>query len=276
LVFAGHPFDLIKVRLQTDTQSQYKGALDCAKQTIQRDGFRGLYRGMSVPLVGIVPIFAVCFWAYDLGEKIARKVYGQGPTDKLSMGQIAFAGGFSAVPTTAIMAPGERIKVLLQIEGQNREKGIPPKYSGPIDVVKKLAKEGGIRSIYKGTGATLARDVPGSVAYFAAYELFRRILTPKGGNPNDLNPLVILFAGGMAGVCNWSVCIPPDVVKSRYQTAPEGTYRNTWHVVTSLVKDEGIKGLFKGIGPAMARAFPANAACFLGREVSLKFLNRLW
>jgi hypothetical protein len=42
---------------------------------------------------------------------------------------LAFAGGFSALPTTAVMTPGERIKVLLQIQGQNaihaRRLGLP-------------------------------------------------------------------------------------------------------------------------------------------------------
>jgi len=38
-------------------------------------------------------------------------------------------------------------------------------YSGPMDAVGKLYKEGGLRSIYRGTAATLARDGPGSAAY---------------------------------------------------------------------------------------------------------------
>ena len=33
----------------------------------------------------------------------------------------------------------------------------PPKYSGPVDVAKQLYREGGMRSIYKGTVATLMR-----------------------------------------------------------------------------------------------------------------------
>ena len=35
----------------------------------------------------------------------------------------------------------------------------PPKYSGPLDVVKSLYREGGIRSIYRGTCATLLRGM---------------------------------------------------------------------------------------------------------------------
>ena len=70
-----------------------------------------------------------------------------------------FAGGFSAIPATAVMAPSERIKVLLQ----TAEKG---KYKGMIDCGVHVLREGGVRSLFKGTFATLLRDVPGSIAWF--------------------------------------------------------------------------------------------------------------
>jgi solute carrier family 25 carnitine/acylcarnitine transporter 20/29 len=102
------------------------------------------------------------------------------------------AGGISAGPTTLIMSPVERVKVLLQIQGQGGEN----KYKGPIDVVRQLYKEGGLRSIYRGFGATLARDGPGSAAYFGAYEITKKLLTPANSTPDSLNPAAILFAGG--------------------------------------------------------------------------------
>lgn len=39
--------------------------------------------------------------------------------------------------------------------------------------------------------------------------------------------------------------------------------------------EEGVPALFKGITPVMLRAFPANAACFIGLEVGFKILNWL-
>ena len=44
------------------------------------------------------------------------------------------------------------------------------------DCAKKLYKEGGIRSIYKGTAATALRDVPASGVYFATYDWFKKAL----------------------------------------------------------------------------------------------------
>jgi len=268
LVACGHPFDLIKVRLQTS--NEYSGIVDCVKRTIAKDGVRGLYRGMSAPLMGVTPIFAVCFWGYDQGQRIVRWGSGMNPSDQLSLSQIAIAGGYSAIPTTLIMTPAERIKVMLQVQGGSVE----VKYKGPVDVVRAVWKEGGVPAFYKGTVGTLLRDVPGSVAYFGVYEFLKRTLT--GGNKDTLSPGAVLFAGGMAGVANWSVAIPGDVIKSRMQVAPPGTYKGFTDCVTQLLKKEGPQALFKGLGPAMLRAFPANAACFLGVEVSLKVMNSLW
>ena len=59
----------------------------------------------------------------------------------------------AGVFTTVIMAPGERIKCLLQIQADSGKK----QYAGPVDCAKQLYKQGGIRSVYKGTAATLLR-----------------------------------------------------------------------------------------------------------------------
>ena len=61
-------------------------------------------------------------------------------------------------------------------------------------------------------------DVPASAMYFGSYELIQRALVPEGGSRSDLSISKTLFAGGMAGVFNWIVALPPDVMKSRIQT----------------------------------------------------------
>ena len=57
-----------------------------------------------------------------------------------------FGGGFSAIPGTVIMVPGDRIKVMLQADGQG---GKAKKYSGPLDCARKMFKADGLRGFYK-------------------------------------------------------------------------------------------------------------------------------
>ncbi len=50
-----YPFDTVKVRLQSQPDTQplrYRGPIDCLKQSYRHEGLRGLYRGVSAPLVG--------------------------------------------------------------------------------------------------------------------------------------------------------------------------------------------------------------------------------
>jgi solute carrier family 25 carnitine/acylcarnitine transporter 20/29 len=56
-VIVGHPFDLVKVRLQTAEKGVYSSAIDVVRKSIARDGLkRGLYAGVSAPLVGVTPM----------------------------------------------------------------------------------------------------------------------------------------------------------------------------------------------------------------------------
>ena len=89
-----------------------------------------------------------------MGQRVVRWAQPN-TTGELSIAQKCFAGGFSAIPATAVMAPSERIKVLLQ----TAEKG---KYKGMVDCGMQVLREGGVRSLFKGTFATLLRDVPGT------------------------------------------------------------------------------------------------------------------
>lgn len=225
-----------------------------------------LYKGMGAPLVGVAPIFAISFMGFGIGKKIQQST----PDEALNPTQLAAAGFLSGFMTTVIMAPGERIKCLLQV--QQASTG-PPKYSGPADVARSLYREGGLRSVFKGSAATAARDAPASAAYFASYELIQRSM--QGPDRQQLSIGSTLFAGGCAGICNWLVAIPMDVVKSRLQAAPEGMYKGALDVLQQTLKNEGFGALWKGAVPVLLRAFPANAACFLGYEAAMFGLNQL-
>lgn len=107
--------------------------------------------------------------------------------------------------------------------------------------------------------------------YFLTYDYIKSYFADENGK---VSLWATIFAGGMAGINNWAVGMPADVLKSRLQTAPEGTYKNGIRdVFRELMKKEGPTALYKGVTPVMLRAFPANAACFIGFEVFMTFLN---
>lgn len=217
------------------------------------------------------------FWGYDLGKTLVSRFSETDPSGRLSIGQVSAAGFFSAIPMTAITAPFERVKVILQVQDQRLKPGEKPRYSGGTDVVRQLYREGGVRSVFRGSAATLARDGPGSAAYFAAYEYMKRRLTPVDpitGRPSgDLSLLAVTAAGATAGVAMWIPVFPVDTVKSRLQTA-EGGNVTLGGVIREVYGRGGLRAFFPGFGPALARAVPANAATFLGVELAHQAMNR--
>lgn len=149
------------------------------------------------------------------------------------------------------------------------------KYGGPMDVARHVLKsEGGTRGLFKGLVPTLAREVPGNAAMFGAYEAIKQYLA-GGHDTSGLGQGSLIVAGGLAGASFWASIYPIDVVKSVIQVDDfkNPKYSGSFDAFRKILASEGVKGLYKGFGTAMARSVPANAACFLAYEVTRSSLG---
>lgn len=149
------------------------------------------------------------------------------------------------------------------------------KYGGPVDVAKQvLRSEGGVGGLFKGLGPTLAREVPGNALMFGVYEAIKQYLA-GGQDTSSLGRGSLVVAGGLAGASFWGSVYPTDVVKSVIQVDDykNPKYSGSMDAFRKILAADGVKGLYKGFGPAMARSVPANAACFLAYEVTRSALG---
>lgn len=160
---------------------------------------------------------------------------------------------------------------------------LPQNYKGPVDVVKHVWRsEGGPRGLFRGLTPTLAREVPGNAVMFGVYEIAKRRLAQAQGleSTAELGTGSMIVAGGLAGTCFWIPVFPADVVKSRWQVdspaAPRGPqFRSLLDCATQTVRGGGgggggLRALYRGFGPAMVRAYPANAVCFAAYEAVVR------
>jgi solute carrier family 25 carnitine/acylcarnitine transporter 20/29 len=85
----------------------------------------------------------------------------------------------------------------------------------------------------------------------------------------------LLLAGGLGGTAFWLGCYPLDVIKSKLQVDSYSSprYRGILDCGRQVVAAEGMKGLFRGFVPALARSFPANAVCFAVYEATKSLVN---
>lgn len=134
-------------------------------------------------------------------------------------------------------------------------------FSGPVDVLGRAFRTGGLPAIFKGAGLTCLREGPANVVYFSTFEHSMRLARASDVGSGQAAPFA---AGGIAGVLNWLVVYPIDVLKTRMQTdnlfSPR--YQNTLDCLKQTVRNEGLGALWLGIKPCLLRGFVANGAAF--------------
>jgi solute carrier family 25 (mitochondrial carnitine/acylcarnitine transporter), member 20/29 len=234
--------------------------LGILRRIFVKEGVPGLYRGVQAPLLAVTPAFAVSLWSYDIASRAILEYshFQHVDNQKQPITTAAMAGALSSIPQAGILGPTDRIKCMMQVDKS--------KHTGFVDCFRTVYKEGGLRSLFRGTGMTAVRDCPGRAAYFGTYEALKGYICLLEGRETS-STFGTLLAGGGAGVAFWTVAMPFDTVKSRWQTAPVGKYTCPFDVLQTLLRNEGPQALFKGMSPALLRAFPANAACFCGVEI---------
>ncbi|KAE9613310.1 putative mitochondrial carrier domain-containing protein [Lupinus albus] len=279
-LITGHPFDTIKVKLQSQPTPlpgqlpKYSGAIDAVKQTIAAEGPRGLYKGMGAPLATVAAFNAVLFSVRGQMEAVLRSH----PGAPLTISQQVVAGAGAGVAVSFLACPTELIKCRLQAQSALAGSGtatLAVKYGGPMDVARQvLRSEGGVKGLFKGLAPTMAREIPGNAAMFGVYESLKQYLA-GGPDTSGLGRGSLIVAGGLAGASFWVMVYPTDVVKSVIQVddykSPK--FSGSIDALRKIRATEGFKGLYKGFGPAMARSVPANAACFLAYEMTRSALG---
>lgn len=276
-LIVGHPFDTIKVKLQSmptplpGQLPKYTGAMDAVKQTISAEGSTGLFKGMGAPLATVAAFNAVLFTVRGQMELLLRSA----PGVPLSVSQQFVAGAGAGVAVSFLACPTELIKCRLQAQSAMGGSSTMVKYGGPMDVAKHVMKsEGGIRGLYKGLVPTFGREIPGNALMFGVYETVKQFLA-GGKDTSKLGRGSLILAGGVGGAAFWGIVYPTDVVKSVLQVDnfQNPKYSGSINAFRKILSSEGVKGLYKGFGPAMGRSVPANAACFLAYEVTRSSLG---
>ncbi|XP_052129765.1 mitochondrial basic amino acids transporter [Frankliniella occidentalis] len=252
-VLVGHPFDTIKVRLQTQdpARPRYAGTLHCLRTMVAEESVRGLYKGVTSPLAGVSLVNALVFGVYG---NVQRQLDAASPGSSSSLACHALAGGAAGAVQSVACSPVELAKTRLQLQAD----GAAVQYKGPVDCLQQMFRTEGVRGVYRGFWPTLAREVPAFSVYFASYEWMTR-------GDAQVPTWRLLLAGGLAGTFSWVLTYPVDVVKSRVQAdglhgAPR--YRGALHCLSASMAAEGPGFLFRGLSSTILRAFPTNAATF--------------
>ena len=159
---------------------------------------------------------------------------------------IFLSGATSGLISRTMTAPADRVKVMLQASTSSN--------ASIKSVVGDVLKEGGgIKGFWKGNGTNVIKIMPESAVKFYANDFFKSLIIKDQDN---VQPHERLLAGSMAGVTAQSFIYPLEVVKTRLAIAAKGEYSSIAHCISKIIKKEGPKALYKGLGASNIGIIP--------------------
>ncbi|KAF3768940.1 hypothetical protein M406DRAFT_273474 [Cryphonectria parasitica EP155] len=276
-----YPFDTVKVRLQSQPDHlplQYKGPLDCFRQSIRADGFLGLYRGISAPLVGAALENSSLFFFERIGRETLFKFRFCARDQPMPLPALWFTGAFSGLFTSFVLTPVELVKCKIQVPEEVAVGAARKAPLKPLAVIKDIFRHDGLRGFWHGQMGTLIREAGGCAAWFGSKEttskffMQRNLNKAKSQAERDVisaSPLPLwqqAVAGASAGVSYNFLFFPADTIKSRMQTSPLGgalAKKTFVGEAVALWRQAGLKGFYRGCGITCLRSAPSSAFIFM-------------
>ncbi|XP_041000895.1 mitochondrial substrate carrier family protein B-like isoform X2 [Juglans microcarpa x Juglans regia] len=186
------------------------------------------------------------------------------------------AGGVAGALSKTCTAPLARLTILFQVQGMHSDVATLRKTSIWHEASRIVGEEG-FRAFWKGNLVTIAHRLPYSSVSFYAYEHYKKLLKMIPGlesrRENMSADICVHFvAGGLAGITAASVTYPLDLVRTRLAAQTNVIYyRGIWHALQTISKEEGILGLYKGLGATLLGVGPSIAISFSVYETLRSF-----
>jgi solute carrier family 25 (mitochondrial oxoglutarate transporter), member 11 len=283
---ATHPIDVIKVRQQifnsTATiklwvaNNRSLSFASAASNVIVKEGFSGLYRGVTAGLLRQTSFVGTKFLLYEQCKQFCISQDPRHEDEKsLSFLKLLACGCFSGMGGAIVGNPFDLAMVRMQADGQlqaaNRRN-----YQHGFDAVLRITREEGVATLWRGCEATIARGSIITASQFAVYdqskyELLRHGLLEEGV---CLSIIASIISSVTSGIC----ANPFDIAKSRLfqmQRTDNGQwpYKGMLDCIYQTGKQEGVSALWRGLGASVVRQLPLNAIRFLVMEGMTKLLK---
>ncbi|KAF9317260.1 hypothetical protein BG003_001017 [Podila horticola] len=172
------------------------------------------------------------------------------------------------------------------IENNHASKAAQERYfHGTWDGVKKIVRHEGVSSLWRGLSPTVAMSIPATVIYFVGYDYLKDVLSERmngstsgtrlEGQTNLVEyraTLAPLAAGGFARTVAATVISPLELFRTRMQSVHtqtkgnSGLFRGVFQGVVTMVQQEGVLSLWRGLAPTLWRDVPFSAIYWMGYE----------
>ncbi|KAJ7630478.1 mitochondrial carrier [Roridomyces roridus] len=262
-----HPLDFAKVRMQTlETAPGVKkpSLLTVLRAAIHESGLRSVYTGLTAAWMRQMSYSLVRIGVYeDLKSRLSKQ---GSPSTFALIAAASFAGGLGGI----VGNPADIILVRMTSDSMR-----PPDkrygYSNGVTGLFSLAKEEGLRGLTRGLGTNASRAVLMNASQVGSYDFFKGQLLRRSSAIFNYqmkdNLLLHVTASLLAGTHSHrpiaAVCSPADVMRTRIMALPQTSESSFIHILTTSIREEGLRFLFKGWTPAFYRLGPNTVLLFV-------------
>ncbi|KAK9961346.1 hypothetical protein ABG768_009137 [Culter alburnus] len=247
----------------------FNGTLDAFIKIIRMEGIRSLWSGLPPTLMMAVPATMIYFTCYDQLCAVLKVKMG----DRSDLAPL-LSGAIARVGSATVISPLELIRTKMQAEKQS--------YRELSAVIRSSLHSEGWRSLWRGWGPTLLRDVPFSAMYWFNYEKGKAWLC-EYNSCTDPTFAITFTAGALSGSFASIITLPFDVVKTKRQVElgelqtmnlSSQVSSSTYNVMKRIVAENGVSGLFAGFLPRLIKVAPACAIMISTYEFGKAFFRR--
>ena len=176
-------------------------------------------------------------------------------------------GGVSAAVSKTVVAPIERVKLLLQVQDANKKIPVDQRYNGIGDCFSRVMKEQGFAAFWRGNAANVIRYFPTQALNFACKDFYKQTLNPYNAKTQPGKFFIGNCAsGGAAGATSLTFVYPLDFARTRLAAdVGAGGEREFTGLVDCLRKvsaNDGVGGLYRGFGISVVGIIAYRASYF--------------
>lgn len=268
------PLDTAKVRLQIQGESQkgkgegtlkYRGVMGTITTMVRTEGPRSLYNGLVAGLQRQMSFASVRIGLYDS----MKQFYTRG-TDSAGIVTRLMAGCTTGAMAVAFAQPTDVVKVRFQAQVRLSDGG--RRYNGTLDAYKTIARDEGVRGLWKGCMPNITRNAIVNCAELVTYDIIKELILKYDLMTDNLP--CHFTAAFSAGFCTTVVASPVDVVKTRFMNSGSGQYSSAINCALTMLRREGASAFYKGFMPSFLRLGSWNIVMFVTYEQIKRGMTR--